>query len=130
MNSANLNGVGNFMRIPLTICGIRLQFSDSTYSCGFRDSLILKNLFIIICSWIPQTGVGFHTFCCGFRKVACLWRDFEQHSVLAIRPWSRKQQRKPKKNSNVADSSTNLIISCCRIHLKFTEFTVWPRKDT
>ena len=50
------------MRIPLTICGFRLQFVESSYNfrilltiCGFQDSLILLNTYIIICLWISQT---------------------------------------------------------------------------
>ena len=35
------------LRISFTICGIRLQFAVSTYSCGFRDSLSLLNTYLI-----------------------------------------------------------------------------------
>ena len=86
----------NNLRNQLTICEFRLQFVGSVYSCGFRDSLSLLNTYFIICSYVPQTGSGFHSFCCGFRKVACFWSDFEQHSVLAICPWNPKQQRRSK----------------------------------
>ena len=85
------------LRNPLTICGFRFQFADSTYSCRLRDNLSLLNSYIIICSQISQIGSGFHSFCCGFRKVACFWSDFEQHSVLAICPWNPKKQRRFKK---------------------------------
>ena len=108
------------MRIPLTICGIRSQCADFTYSCGFRDSLSLLNIYIIICSWIPQTGFGFHTFCCRFRKIAYFWSNFEHHKVLDICPWNPKQQKISKKKSNVADPTTNLIFACCGIRLQFT----------
>ena len=85
------------MRIPHTICGFRLQFADSTDSCGFRDSLNLLNTCIIICSWIPQTCSGFQKIICGFRKVICFWSNFEQFSVLAICPWNPNQQKGSKK---------------------------------
>ena len=134
MDSANSGGFrlqfadsAHNLRKPLTICGLGLQFADSAYSCGFRDSLSLLSTCIIICSWIPQTGSGLHTFCCVFRKVACFSSDFEQRIVLAIRPWNPKQQRRSKKNINVADSATNLIFACCGIRLQFRKCTVWPR---
>ena len=92
-------------------CGFRSKFADSAYNlrnqlsiCGFRDSLRLRNTYIIIFSWFPQTSSGFHTFFCGFRNVTCFWNNFEHYSVLAICPWNLKQQRRSKKNSNVADS--------------------------
>ena len=103
------------------LCGFRLQFADSTYSCGFRDSLNLLNTFIIVRSWIPETCSGFHTFCCGFRKVACFRSNFEQYSVLAICPWNRKQQRRLKKNSSFAVSGTNLIFACCGIRSQYSK---------
>ena len=43
------------MRIPLTISGVRLQFTDLAYSCGFRNSSILLNMYLIYCLWILQT---------------------------------------------------------------------------
>ena len=91
------------MRIPLTICGFRLQLAASVtgdqtfYSCGFRNSLILLNTYSIFCSWIPQNCSGFNIFCCGFRKNACFWSNFQQYSVVAICPWNPKQQRRFKK---------------------------------
>ena len=43
------------MRTPLTICGLRLQFADSAYSCGFRYKLTLLKACVIACLWISQT---------------------------------------------------------------------------
>ena len=80
------------------LCGFCLQFADSTYSCGFRDSLILLNTYNIVCSWFPKTGSGLNTFCGGFRKVACLRSDFEQYRVFLLFDRgiqnSREEQRK------------------------------------
>ena len=33
-------GFNHYLRILLAICGFQLQFADSTYSCGFRNSSI------------------------------------------------------------------------------------------
>ena len=133
MDSTNLCGfrlhfadLAYKLRNPLTIYAFRLQFADSTYSCGFRDSFSLLNIYIKIRPWIPQTGSRFDTFCCEFRKFACFWSAFEQYSVLAIRPRNPKQQRKSKKNSSVAESARNLIFACSGIRLQFTKCTVWP----
>ena len=50
------------MQVPLIIrvflsqvCGIRLQFGDSIYSCVFHESSNLLNTNIFICLWIQQT---------------------------------------------------------------------------
>ena len=107
-------------------CGFCFQFASSTYSCGFRDSLSFLNMYIFICSCILQTGSGFYTFCCGFRKVACFWSDFEQHGVLVNFPWNPKQQIIPNKNNDVEDSATNLLFACCGVRLHFTKRKIWP----
>ena len=100
------------MRILLTICGFRLQFADSTYSCGFRDSLTLLKTYIIICSWILQTGSQFHTLCCGFRKVAC-FEAILSNTVFKLFIREIQNSREDlKKNSNVVDSATNLNFAC------------------
>ena len=56
----------------LTICKFRLKFADCTYSSGFRDSLSLPNTYIILSSWILQTGSVFHAFYRGFGKFSFL----------------------------------------------------------
>ena len=94
----------------------------------FHNTCLINQTGIIFL-WTPQTGSRFHTFCCGFSKVACFWSNFRQYNVLAIYPWNPKQRRRSKKNSNVADSATNLIFACCGIHLQLTKCTVWPRND-
>ena len=39
----------------LAICGFHLHFADSTYSCGFLDSLNLLNIYFNNFSRIPQS---------------------------------------------------------------------------
>ena len=117
------------------VCGLRLQFADSTHSCGFHDSLSLINTYIIICSWIPLTVPNSAKFvACSTIFVAesesCLFsNNFEQYNFLAIRPWNTKQQRISKKGSTVASSTTNLTLACCGIRLHFTKRTVWPLNE-
>ena len=67
------------LRTPLTICGFRLQFADSTYICGFQDSINLLNTHIMICLGIPQTVPDSANFWGLFYG-----SNFMQYSVLAI----------------------------------------------
>ena len=113
------------MRIPLTVCGFHLQFADSAYNYGFRNSSIQLYTCLIICGfhelfWIPQIRLRIPQIC-------LFWSNFERYSVLGICLWNSKQQRRSNKCSNVADSTTNLIWACCGIRLRCTECTVWPR---
>ena len=103
------------LRKPLTVCGFRLQYAVSTYSCRFRDSqsLSLLNKSDILCSWIlhkmnrnSQCWSKFHIFCCGFLKTARVWSYFEQYSVLAVYPRLSEQQKKSKKCKTVVKSTT------------------------
>ena len=72
---------------------------------------------------------GFRKHGCGFRKFAYFWSNFERYSVLGIYLWNPKQQRRAKKCSNVADSTSNPIWACCEILLQCAECTAWPRND-
>ena len=45
-----------------------------------------------------------------YSKVAYFWSSFDHYGVLANSPWNPKQQRRSKKNSIVADFTTNLIL--------------------
>ena len=104
------------LQIALTICGFDLQFADSAYSCGFRNSSIQIYTCLVNCS-------GFRRYGCGFSNFAYFWSDFERYSVYGICFWNPKQQRRWKKSSNVADSATNFLWACCGIRL---QWTVWP----
>ena len=130
----------NKMRIPLTIWEFHLQFADSTYNlripltiCGFHLQLrILQQLNLTLQLFyhlfVDSTNCsGFHKHCCGFRKLAYFWSDFERYNDLGICLWNPKQHRRSKKSSNVADSATNLIVACCGFRLQCRECTVWPR---
>ena len=63
------------LHIPVTICGICLQFADSTYklriSLLVSDSARAKYTKHIYYHLIMDStnGSGFHKFCCGFRKL-------------------------------------------------------------
>ena len=91
------------MRIPLTVCGLRSQFADFTYSCGFHDNLSLLNISIMICLWfhklfrIPQILLQVLRILLRVPQSCLFWRNFEQYSVLAVCPWNSKQQRSKKK---------------------------------
>ena len=67
-NIVRSSGFRKWKRIPQMqvhsshLCGFCLQFVDSTYSCGFHDSLSLLNSYTIICSWIPLTVPHFAIF--------------------------------------------------------------------
>ena len=74
-DSTNVSGFRKFIRIPLTICGFRIQFADFTYGCGFHNSLSLVNTYVVICLWIPQTVPDSANFVVDFAHV------FEQCSV-------------------------------------------------
>ena len=127
------------MRIPLTICGSHLQFADSTYNlrisfliCGFQSQLRIPQqlnltLQMFYHLFVDSTNCsGFHKYCCGFRKFAYFWSNFERYDDLGICLWNPKQHRRSKKSSNVADSATNLILAFCGFHLQCRECTVWP----
>ena len=66
--SANASGFRKFMRIPLIIDGFSLKYANSTYSCGFHDSLSLLNKYIIIYLWIPQTILDPANFVANYAK--------------------------------------------------------------
>ena len=89
----------------LTVCGFRLQFAESAYSCRFRNS----SIYLYVC--------------------LIFWSDFERYSVLGICLWNQKQQTRSKKSSTVPDSATNMILACCKIRLQCTDITVWPRNE-
>ena len=72
---------------------------------------------------------GFRKYGCGFLNFTYFWRDFERFNVIGICLWNAKQLRRSNISSNVADSTTNLILACCVINLQCTECTVWPRND-
>ena len=72
---------------------------------------------------------GFRIYDVGFRTIAYFWSNFERYSFLGIWFWNSKQQRRAKKSSIVAESSTNLILAFGKIHLQGTESAVWPRKE-
>ena len=124
------------MRIPHQFCfwlvaesacnfQFRLQFAGSTYSCVFHGSSNLLNTYYdLFVDFTYNFGFrnfcsGFHNICRGIRKVAFLWSDFEQYRDLAICPWNPKQQKRSKKISNIADSTSILFLACCRIRLQF-----------
>ena len=128
------------MRIPLTIWGFHLQFADSTYNlriqltiCGFHLQLRIPqqlNLTIQMFCYLfvdSTNRSGFHKYCCGFRKFAYFWSNFERYNDLGICLWNAKQHRRSKKSSDVADSAPKLILACCGFRLQCRECTVWPR---
>ena len=118
---------------PLTICGFVLQFAGFTYSCGFHFSLSLLKSYIMICLWIPQTVpnsaifLQFPQFFFVDSSKLPVFGAIFINSVLANYPWNPKQPRISKKNSNIADSATILLLTCRGICLQFTKCTVWPR---
>ena len=112
----------NSLRLPLTICGIRLQLQipqqlNLTIHISYYLFVDSTN-----CSGFSKNGFGFQNF-------AYFRSDFEQYKVLGICLWNRKQQRRSKQSSSIADSATNLISACWRICFQCTESTVWPRID-
>ena len=66
------------LRIQLTICGIRLQLTDSAYtlqiSLKFTGSAEAQIFFTHKFLFVQ----GFHKLCRGFRKVASFLSDFEE----------------------------------------------------
>ena len=74
----------------------------------------------------------FHKWCCGFRKVACFWSNFEQYSVLTICPWSPKQQRRLKKKQKkmaILRVPHQFFFGQLRNPHTIQKFLVWHRKD-
>ena len=95
------------LRILFIICVFRLQFADSTYTCGFylqlrilRKPKFTKHIYHYLfvdctnCSGFRKLCSCFLKFRCGFRKIACFWGNFKQYSVLAICLWNPTQQRR------------------------------------
>ena len=110
----------NKMRIPLTICGFHLQLRDP------QQLNLTKQMFYHL--FVDSTNCsGFHKYCCGFRKFAYFWSDFERYNDLGICLWNPKQHRRSKKSNNAADSATKLILACCGFRLQCRECTAWPR---
>ena len=132
-NIGNCSGFRKCKCFSVNLCKLCLQFADSAYN--FRNPLrVCIPLTVAHSQPLKFTkDVYYYLFkdstnCSGFRKLACFWSDFDQYSVLAICPWNQKQQRS-KKSSNVASSTTYLILVCCRIRLQCTEGTFRPRNN-
>ena len=78
------------LRIPLTLCGFRLQLQNAqqlnlTIQMSYYLLLICTN-----CSKVRKYG-------CGFRRIPFFWSDFERYTVLGICLWNPEQQRRSKK---------------------------------
>ena len=121
---------------PPTNCGIHLQFADSTYNLRIpltvADSATAQfnnsNVFLFVYEfhklfWIPQIQLR-------FPQLRLLLSNFERYNHLGICLWNPKQHRRSEKNSEVADSATNLILHFCGFRLQCRECTVWPRNVT
>ena len=112
LQGANIGRCSGFLkckRIPqmwvdsANVCGLRLQFAHSTYNLRIpRQLRVPRKLkftkptyyFLFIdstnCSGFRKFFFSLRKFCCGFRKVACFWSNFQQPSVSAICPWNAK----------------------------------------
>ena len=100
-------------------CGFHLQFADSTYSYGFRNSSTIQMSYHL---FVDSTNCsGFRKYSCRFRKIAYFLSNFEWYNDLGICLWNPKQHRISEKSSNVADSATNLILACCGFHLQLAD---------
>ena len=90
------------LRIPLTFCGFRFQFADSTYICGFQESLNLLSTYIIVCLWTPQKVPDSATLLQNPQN--CLFFErFHLIQCLSYLLWNPKQQRRSKKGNNVVN---------------------------
>ena len=108
------------LRIPLTICGPRLQLripQQLNVTTHMSYYLIVNST---NCS-------GFRKYSWGFHKFTYVWISFERYNVLSICLWNPKQQRRSKKSSNVADYATNPNLACREIRLQCKKCTVGPR---
>ena len=95
------------LSIPLTVA----DFSTAHFTIRIFYNLIVDST---NCS-------GFHKYCCGFRKVAYFWCDFERYSVYSYLFVESNTAKKLLQNVD------QIKIQCCRICSKFTKFTIWPR---
>ena len=111
------------LRIPLTICGFYLQLRIPQ-----QLKLTIQMFYHLFVDFTNCSGI--RKYSCGFRNFAYFSSDFERYNDLGICMWNPKQLRRSKKSSNVADSATKLILTCCGLSLQCRECTVWPRKDT
>ena len=111
------------LRIPLTICGFHLQLRTPRQLKFTKH--IYYNLFVDSTNWfrIPHIFLRIPQNCV-FLEQFCATHCFNYLSVES------KQQRRFLKNSNFADSETNLIFASCRFRLQFTKCTVSPRNET
>ena len=124
------------LRILFTICGFRLQFADSTYTCGFRNSSFKLYTSPIICLWISETGPDSANTVVDSANSPSFGRILSEtlFSVIAggiqnIKEGHRKLADHSRENhNNVADSSTKMILACCGLSLQCTERTVWQTK--
>ena len=127
------------MRIPFTICGFRLQFTESAYnlrisltSCGFHLQLwILRQLkftkhiyyYLLV---VPRTVTISANFVADSANLPVFGGIL---SITVFKLFVRGIQsckKDQRKISNVADSATILLLTYCRIRLQFTKCTVWP----
>ena len=113
----------NKMRIPLTLCGFHLQLRVP------QELNLTIQMFYHLFVYSTNCS-GFHKYCCGFRKFAYFWSNFERYNDLGICSWNTKRHRRSKKSKYVADSATKLILACCGFCLQCRECTVWPRSDS
>ena len=87
------------------------MFLEPTNCSGVRKLFFLRIPQIFL--WIPQS---------------CLFLEqFWAIQGFSYCPRNPKQQRRSKNNSNVANSAIFLFLTCCKILLLFTKYTVWPR---
>ena len=105
------------LKFPYYYC-----FIDLKGSRNIQGLALIRAVLLSVCGFHKLLQI--EPFICGFRKVVCFWINFEQHSVLAICPWNPIEQRRSKKNSNVADSAIILFFACCGIRLQFTKMWI------
>ena len=93
---------------------MQIQVQDSAYSSGFRDSRNLKkktNFFLIVCGFHNISGVS----------------QFRMNTVFKLFVCGIQTAKRSKKSNNVADFSTNLILTGCGTRSQFRKRTAWPR---
>ena len=79
------------LRIPLTVCGFHLQFADSAYSCGFRNSSFQLYTCLFICLWIPEIVLDSANTVAD-SAISPIFGAILNMSVLGICLWNPKQQ--------------------------------------
>ena len=112
------------MRIPLTVCGFHLQCADSAHSCGFRNSSIQLYTCLIICLWIPQTVLDSKNTVADFANLS-VFGSVLSGTVFQVFVCGIQNSKEDQKSSNVADSATILILTCCGSRLQMQRMHSW-----